>query len=559
MLTLKQEVSKPELTLTNPRGRFWDAIPSIFKVWIKENLSRSPHHNLIIPATEKHSSWVLGAQPGLSSIEKVHQEGNGKKIHIVSMLASIERAMDLKTHPRVETISRMPWFDHSALSLTTGKNQTAASMHNFQNKLYPSFKTSENQPTTFYCHCMAGHTRAFIETMAFIYFYPDKKELFDFDDPSWQKTWEQIEKKLGKENVDNLKDRLQDNPSFRDIAEFVTIQRSKVKKFKKLDNDQAGLVGLMALSKIAEDPQKNIMSASKDQLVKNAQDISLMLKAALDQGFRNEDDRTLQSSNFVEVFRAYYENGHNLLMDMLPEAPFEDPSMTFSDRFEERFRNLLPSEQARLAIFMKELEEKLDNYSNPLEAAGHYVTIALEHTKKLTAGDQVELLRTFSKSHPEILNIINYETIAKKIARGNPIDRYHAGIQLVELYKIAKTNNTDTYFIGKAIKRLDYKEQYAFLNQLATTTKDNHEITQYAQMVLDNYSHRNAKFFNNPLSPSEIKILEHLATGSFNPKIEPQSKPKQEAVTQLIAPSPEPTSTPSPSPATKSTKHNFVP
>jgi hypothetical protein len=418
----------------------------------------------------------------------------------------------------------MPWFDHGTLSVTTGKNETVTSMREFQDPLYDQFLSKQE---TFYCHCMAGRSRSFVETMAFIYFHPDKAKLFDFDNTGWNKILEKIP-------VD-LQVRLKNNPSFSDIAEFITILRPNVKPFAKLDGDQAGLLGLMALSNIVT---QNLTPLTQNELLKHALDIGLMLKAPLDQSFRDEMDRYNQKKNFEEIFDAYSEAGLNILLAMLPDAPKESTNMRDSDRFEIRFRNLIPSEQARFAILMKELELTLaqrgeNHIEYPLELpddANHYAIIALEKVEKFTAGDQVEFLRTFASTDvASSAKFSTYEGVAQKLVSGNSVDRYDAGTQLAELYSIAikKNLNANTAFVEKVIQsnKLPYIEQYKFLKKLIETPDvDLEEVKKYANVVSTNYNNRWFKYFNNPLSSSEAKYAENLVNAATVPVFPPSNQ-----------------------------------
>lgn len=504
----------------NPRRRLADYVPAWIKVFIKEKLSRAPHHNLIIPATANHAAWFLGAQPGVNSIRSLHQEGGNKPIHLVSMLANFERAVDLTSNPNIGTLTPIPWFDHGTLSLTTGQNETVAFMHNSQDELYQSFFSNSEQET-FYCHCMAGRSRSFVETMAFIYFYPDKAKLFDFDDAGWDEIRDKIPL--------DLQIRLHDNPSFSDIAEFVTILRPKVKSYAHLDDDQAGLLGLMALSNLMP---KNLQDLDHEELQKHALDIGMMLKAQLDQSLRNEVDRLEQKKNFEEVFDKYAAAGFNLLLEMLPAVPKETANMRDSGRFEMRFRNLSASEQARFAILMKELEltlmQREPNLTYPLglpDDANHYAIVALEKVGKFTAGDQLEFLKTFASTDvAKSAKFPTYESIAKKLVGGNLVDRYDAGNRLAELYFMALKDDHNMNFITRALRsnKMSYAEQYKFLKKLDETPGVNiDEVRKYAGIISANYNNRWFKRFNSPLLSTEAEHVRRLVDATNAPSYPP--------------------------------------
>jgi len=519
----------------NPRARFWDPIPSILKVLWKEYspfLLFPSHHNLIIPKTKNHEAWVLGAQPGTYSINKLLKEYPKQSIQIVSMITANE-AIKLSPPPTLTKLNNA-WHDHSVLNITTGKNETVKSMLLFQMDLQPSV-LSKNNPFI-YCHCMAGRSRSLIETIVAIYFYSrfnnSKKSMFDFDaSAEWNPIWDKIKSKIGQKKAKELKLRLQDQPSFTDITEFVTLQRPDAKDLTKVDGDQAGLVGLIALEHIVVN-QIHSQSPLQPQPIKISDilDIGLMLKAPLDLAFRDKKDRNRQENNLVCLACTYnfQLNNGSIFLNMLPKvnkqmgllaqlgAKFFRSALPASptDDFDTRFSNLTPNEQARLAILMKGVTPKENSdYEDSITICSYdYAKIALKQSKKLTAGDQVELLRAFSKSNPEILEIISYKAVAKKIAQGNRIDRYNAGIQLFELYSIAQNNNQNTDFISNIIGKLDYREQYNFLIQLADKAFNPIENTEYvAKIVLNNYNTRWFKKFNHPLSQDQKQYIEKLA------------------------------------------------
>ena len=460
-----------ELLFKNPRKRMSDNIPRKLKVFIKEKVSRTLHHHLIIPATKNHTSWTLGAQPGWDSISELRNvEGKGtKKIHIVSMLADRERAIDLESSDTI-TVSRLPWFDHGTLSLITSKNQTATTMHKFQEDLYNEFDQIQNkQESIFYCHCMAGISRSFIETMAFIHYHPNKEQLFDFNEPGWNKIRDKIPLVLQK--------RLQSDPSFSDIAKFVEIQRPKVKPFAKLDSDQAGILGLMALDQSVKKPEI-IQTRELTRLYEDAQNIGLALKAPLDSSFRDPEDRKDQENNLIETYKAYKKRNINLLIAMVLPTDGTVGHKSQEGEFKFYFDELKPSEQAHFAIMLQKLEQQLDLDLGLLRGkSSEYAKVAVKNVKKLTAGDQIELLKTFGS-----MLKLDYQDIVKKTLKGNGIDRHNTGIKLAELLHITPIGD---HFIEKIISnnKLSDAERFSFITKLQELHDD--RADKYAQLLLD--------------------------------------------------------------------------
>jgi hypothetical protein len=423
-----QPIQTPEeQEFKNPRKSLPDNIPNWLKVFIKERVSKTPHHHVIVPATANHTAFILGAQPGKYSLRSLFRAWKNKKIHIISMIADREKVIDIEegnnTAEGVQIqLSRLHWLDHSTLKTTTCLNQTVDEMLKFQKNLYEEFNSKKS---VFYCHCMAGRSRSFVETMAFLYFYPDKEKLFDFGDPAWQKIKEKI--------PEDLQARLRDNPSFSDIAKFVKIQRPKVNLFAKLDSDQAGLLGLMALKQNVENPEI-IQNRELTRLYEDARNIGLMLIAPLDSGFRDPTDRAAQEKNLVEAYKAYQKRGINLLTAMV--VPIDKPiSHELKEKeFDIYFNKRKPSEQARFAILLNKLEQQHPALNlQPLQASIHYAQTLAKKAKKLTAGDQVEFLKTFGS-----ISGLDYKKVAKKILKGSGVDQHNAEIQLAELRLLAK-------------------------------------------------------------------------------------------------------------------------
>lgn len=384
----------------NPAKMARDFIPVWLVVFWKERilpLLGLAHHHIIIPQTKNHAAWILGAQPGKHTIENLYKAaGKQKKIHLISMLHPEEmvlREQDLISYQNtgiLETIDRKPWFDHGTLNVTTGKNQLVESWLTFQATLHHKFATVSDQEsnTIFYCHCMAGKSRSLVTTISFIYLYPHQEQLFDFE--NWPK---KIHSKIPVE----LKNRLRNQPTISEIAEFVKIERPCVNSLLTMDGDQAGFLGLIALAKNVQDLMESNYTRSINAYYREAQDIGLMLIAPLDKAFRDPTDREQQEKNLLLAYAAYQKVGINLLMAMVipPSERIYSKDSAQIEIFEKYFERLEPSLQARFAILGQTLKNRGCNLTPLNQEPVTYATIALHHANKITAGDQVELLRTF--------------------------------------------------------------------------------------------------------------------------------------------------------------------
>ncbi|MDR1057643.1 MAG: hypothetical protein LBL17_03705 [Coxiellaceae bacterium] len=457
------------LVIKNPRSRLSDFIPKKFKVWWKANISAiggSPLYHTIIPATKNHYRLVLGAQPRKIDILRLSEEATecnrfpnrkAREVYIISMIPELENIFtdfmylsidssnkELQLDQMVKVcFHRKPWFDHGILNLDIKhgepiRNQTVRSMREFQEGgsqeqgLYQEFFISKEaqeksqaihntlqNDRIFYCHCMAGKSRSFLEILAFLYFCPQKEKLFDYE--NWSS------KDVERISARGLDKYLRDNPSCSEIAEFMKLQRPNIRTLINMDGDQSGLVGLMSLNKWAEDLKVDPTIIKKRDVKRrfvDTQNIGLMLKAPLDLSFRDPVDRAEQEKNLMSVYQAYKNEGINLLIAMIvPLSRLVNPS-DYEKNFELNFKKLHPSEQARFAILLQGLENNPTLDLRPLYIAEYYAKIAVKKSRKLTAGDQVELLKTFR----DVLGL-HYDDVIKKIESGNKIDRYNAEVQ----------------------------------------------------------------------------------------------------------------------------------
>lgn len=446
---------------SNPRKIISDQIPVWIKVFFKE-IFKETHHNTIIPANNSHGAWILGAQPSEGTLRELSEK---KSIHIVSMLHDDEMVVKDDDLPQISSNTiqrtRIPWFDHSAMNIHTGKNICVTDLMQEQDRIAIGINTD------IYCHCMAGKSRSFVETI--VYLYRNHNALFDFN--SWPpEMCNRIPKDLYK--------KLQTRPTMSDIAEFVAIQRPGVHPLVKLDGDQAGLLGLVALhveaGKLQDDNNKITDGQHIERLAK---DIGLVLYAPLDNAFREKSDRQEQEANFNKIFNACGtdENKELLLRQIvIQQAKLSDKSLltrfkrffdishiqSESTDFQECFKRLKPSQQARFIISLKELKIPLPTGQGELlRVLAECKKIVFDNASKLPAGDQVELLRSFG-SDTEFK--LNYKDVANKIVNGTEIDKHNAGIQLANVLNLPVVPGLIESEIKKYINKLPKEEQTKF-------------------------------------------------------------------------------------------------
>ena len=525
-----------EVVTDNPRHRPNDISSDIKMIrylklrskegWFKRKETLA---NEIIPRTKNHGAWILGAQLLEGELQRRRAENRdpktGLSIPVVRVSMLTDREMVKHPTEKSEEVVRLRWFDHGTLDVTTGKNQTVREMSEFQSRLRTKL-TAEQADV--YCHCMAGRSRSLFQTIAYMYYHPDQEKLLDVDDPAWEPLWEKAReqalrnlveekvreelaqagktspsikevKKLVKERmknveeslktaanlrVEDLKKRLKDNPSITDIGELVRLQRPTAKPLEKLDGDQGGLLGLMALDKMTQDGCKLIKERAGDRLLRDAQNIGFSLVAPLDRGFRDEQDLKEQDRKFVVAYNAFKDRDVNLLMAMVvPVKETVGKEYNQVETFAANFAKLKPSEQARFAILMKRLEDAGADLSPFAKGdALHYAerVIISKDAKKLTAGDYVELLRAFGEKKEKGFS---YEGAVEKILKGNSVDKHNAGIQLAELAHIASQRGDQPAVIKDALagNKLSEVEKQAFLSHLHELNDPS--IEEYSKII----------------------------------------------------------------------------
>ena len=427
----------------NPRRFFSDFLPIKFKIFWKSRiaplLGRAYYHE-IIPETKLHHAWYLGAQPTANLIRQFLRCTNGgqQRVHIISMLADHEWVIKNDLLPSLPGLTgqsshcddvifhRCSWYDHGHIDATVGRNQSVSDFVEFQRTLYPLFaKKKTNSGSTakvFYCHCMAGRSRSLVETIAFLYFYPRKDELFDFE--NWP---------TKAMPTKDLQRRLKNQPTFSDLAEFIKSRRRQVRDLINLDGDQLGLLGLLALHSYAHETVRR-RKYNINELLALAQDMGFMLKAPLDYAFRSELDRQVQENDLHFVYGKFFKQGVDLLAAMVGLSSVSVTSNSMEASFIHKFSQLSPREQACFAVLMQVLVNRGESLI-PLahRDALYYAKVATQRPKKLAAGDQVELLRIFGRS---VIPPLNCATIVRRITKGNRLDRYNGDIQLAELTSV---------------------------------------------------------------------------------------------------------------------------
>ncbi len=529
----------------NPGKALSDKIPVTVRVRWK--LLIGGDHHTIIPPTSNHTTWILGVQPNETALRKVHAEvGKALKmrvpLHVVNMLHDDERLIRDQDKKRLQDrgilseIFRRPLFDHGVVDVTTGKNQTIRGMKAFQENFYPAFNTVP-YTTAFYCHCMAGKSRSFIETITFLSFYPDKdkNKLFDFS--NWP---EDMVAKIPQD----LQDRLKNNPAFSDLAEFVKLQRPDVKPIWKMDGDQAGFLGLMSLEKWAGPDAANSMATRvKGRLYKDAQNIGLMLKAPVDRGFRDEQDLAEQYEKFIIAYKTFQERRSvNLLMAMVVPIENEVVDGVYNqiEVFDANFAKLKPSAQARCAILMQKLEDAGIAWcpANSRVAKDYARQVVLNGAGKLTIGDQVELLRTFGAfpggiSYDSVVNQalgsrLNVIGRIKRALVGGGVNRHNVGIQLAELQHIAAQRGIKIAAIENALSgnKLSKAEKQAYQVHLSKLTTNQGTIVD-SMVVLEHEVKKKATL-------DEKEALRQFKTWFYAVKNRLSPEDKQRLVQQFM-------------------------
>jgi|GEM_PF-3213383 len=395
------------------------------------------HHNLIIPMTKSHSAWILGAQPSKMTIDELKYQ-NENTIHIVGIIMLEEYLLNLIKLEKKNKIrlfytaqiknennilcSILEIFDHSTLK-RTGNNITIEEMQYFQKYLRQYFYSHK---ITFYCHCMAGKSRSFIETIAFIFYMPDKNQLFDFTDQAWINAGIYIPQ--------NLKERLIDNPSISDISEFIQLSRKNVKKLWELEPNQAGLLGLMSLHKAVH---SGLRKNNKFRLLKDAQNIGMILK--LDSTFEVTHHKKKYNQYLQDIFQEYQKIKINLLIAMITPINEEIDINTYTQSFIEKYLHITPTEQLHFAIYLHELERIPALDLGCLRGMSiKLAKIASKNSYKFNINDQIEFLKIFG---PNIY--LEYYDPIKKIIFNMKINNINKKHFITQLIQISQYNHND--------------------------------------------------------------------------------------------------------------------
>ncbi len=412
--------------------------------------------------------FLFGAAPSQKTLATITDRD---KLVRVSLLDNDEENI-LKPKDEKNEPIRLSTFDHSTLNPNTGKHTTVKEMRG----LVSAVTAERAKENTVYVHCLAGRSRSMEAVISCLYL-----------DPEWLKKARISDSKKGILQDDpDLNKRLADpyGPLPSDIAEYVKLKRQEATKFNKLGADRTGFLGLMTLSeetrKLRETPAL-ITKIPDDRLEKVAQNIGLMLQAPLDRGFRNEEDVKQQEIDLAEMQKKYADKGMNLLEQML--VPIGKKDMGYKENFEA----LSPSAKARFSILAAKVGADASKLPAPYSTPELCALLALTDYKKLSVGDQVELLREFSnEKYFKLVSPITFESVANRIVSGSKLDRYHAGIQLAELLSVGKHDPNNKKTIDQAFNKLSRKEQSNFIVQLYKSN-DPSAANQYTKSFSENH------------------------------------------------------------------------
>lgn len=423
--------------------------------------------DVILQGKSGHGRLILGTIPTTATIDKLY-ENSGKKLVVVNLLSKGEYSYIKYDEKKVPTI-HIPILDHGVISANTGKNisseELVADLTNIANKI----KSGQDV----YFHCMAGKSRSFITLMSLLYLHPDLVEGEKY-------TQDGIEKVLSANPP----------PSFKEIAAFVKSKRSGVKDFDHLDGDQAGLLGAIALERAAT-IKDFAADENRDKIAAGiVQDVSMILQMPFDLAYRETDDIQRQKQNFLSVYEEYKkyrekdgENGDLLKQMLLTRSKSKEERLT-EGNIKKVFSDLPTAEQARFALLAKQIgdsEREKGVYKLCGCTALELACLAVENNKtpeakkKLTVGDQVELLRSFG-----VHCGLKFAEVAENIVSNNAssatarVDRYNAGIQLAELFHVAtvEDNKAAAAAVAEKAGSLKHEELFKFA-QCINVNKDN--------------------------------------------------------------------------------------
>jgi protein-tyrosine phosphatase len=373
---------------------------------------KSHHHTIterkIEDGQTKQGAVILSGIPtnrtlrrmaGLSRFFK-SKKSEPKIIQVSMLTAEEESKMGFGKDPRIKHVS-IPMLDHGTIDATTGKNISIAK---FKEQMLALKSLADGPPPKDICfHCMAGKSRSQLATIAYLYF-----------------------NKIGTPK----------NPDASpiEIANHIKGIRKGAKAVDKMDGDQAGLLGLMALHEETLRSKQDGYPTSPETYAITAQNIGLTLKDPLDLGFREQSDLDSQIRDLKTMHQQYAAinstppGSLNLLAQML--APPGTLVENAEENYQGNFDKLSPSQQARFAILAQKIPEGdrvlPPKYGTPLDYAK--AAAALGVKDKLSTGDQVELLRSFGEDCG-----LTFNEVTKRIATGTGVDSYNADIQSAKL------------------------------------------------------------------------------------------------------------------------------
>ncbi|MEI8054451.1 MAG: hypothetical protein WCH10_00400 [bacterium] len=533
-MTQPAGVQSPPVEIENPRGMLSDKFNTKVKAQYKHytffsflysvayqyftgkeivGTIKAHSHDTIIKSKDGKPEEMLGAAlppayekelfKGKDTL-RITEQTQGEKQELGDMLDGTDDG------GCVHMVIRMPMLDHGVIDEDTGKNialeKLFGIMRNIKDAKEIIKKNAELKggKSLVYSNCMAGRSRSQIAVISDHYIngcdFSGDNAVTANDLKNGMGRWGRFKLLLkGKKGTDALQEkavqlnyRLNNHPLPSDIAAHTRAKRSAAKEVSEMDGDQAGFLGLMALHKEAEGlrPKEGTQVVMPDQETAKrvARDIGLALRSPIDAGFRDKKDREEQEESLETIYKEYekFDPPINLLREMVVPigkiSKNNEPKKDKDKEFNEYFKKLPSSAQAHFVILANGLKEKGVSIDLPEDfSLEDHAKIAVKNSKnffaskkeKLTAGDQVELLRTFGEGCG-----LKFEDVAEKIATGSRMDKHNAGIQLAELFGAVKGDNKIVEerkkelqsVVEKELKKLSHQEQYKFvvrLNELA--------------------------------------------------------------------------------------------
>ncbi len=218
-------------------------------------------------------AWCLGIQPDRVLLQQLTRQ-YGDQLQLVSIITRSELLIDDQ-----ELARQWPgcdrWlyalYDHSVCSPRDGINQ---SLYAFQQQLAQIHQLWQaSTKPVFYCHCMAGRGRSFLFLLAWMLYYyiPEHPELAD--------------------------------PNLSQLANFIQQRRPAAFGLQKLEGEQTGFAGLLALDWLVQKPLIWWQQRDSARLQNDLQCAGLALQATLDTTFRTASDLAAQQQQVGQLWQ----------------------------------------------------------------------------------------------------------------------------------------------------------------------------------------------------------------------------------------------------------------